>query len=181
MRCFIAIDLPSQIKEYLSQIQLSLPKEDIKLVEKENLHLTLSFLGEIDEDHIERCKQILSEIKFRKFNTSFGNIGFFSSQDYIRVVWVSLEPAENIKSLYLQIHDKLKKEFKIDDRFESHITIARVRFIKNKQEFVKNLSSLKVESKGFEADSFALKKSTLTQKGPIYEDVARFEMMSEIC
>jgi len=94
---------------------------------------------------------------------------------------VSLEPVENIKSLYLQIHDKLKKEFKIDDRFESHITLARVRFIKNKQEFVKKISSLKVESKGFEADSFALKKSTLTRNGPIYEDVARFEMMSEIC
>jgi 2'-5' RNA ligase len=181
MRCFIAIDLPSPIKEYLSQIQLSLPKDDIKLVEKENLHLTLSFLGEIDEYHIERCKQILSEIKFRRFSASLGDIGFFPSRDYIRVVWVSLEPAENIKSLHSEIYDKLRKEFEIDGRFESHITLARVRFIRNKQEFVKNISSLKLEKKEFEADSFALKKSTLTQKGPVYEDVARFEMMSEIC
>ena len=137
----------------------------------------MAFLGEIDEHHVEICKQLLSEIKFRRFSASLGNIGFFPSGDYIRVVWVSLEPSETIKSLYMQIYDKLKEEFKIDNRFESHVTLARVRFINNKSEFIKKISSLKLEEKGFEADSFALKKSILTRNGPLYEDIFRFTML----
>lgn len=177
MRCFIAIDLPNEIKEHISEVQSSLPKSDMKLVEKHNIHLTLVFLGEIDDYHINRCKQILAQLKFKKLNASLGGIGFFPSQNYIRTIWIALEPSEILKHFYSQIHDKLKEEFKIDNRFESHITLARVKFIENKQDFIKKLLSLDIEKKEFEVDSFALKKSTLTRQGPVYEDIARFQMI----
>lgn len=177
MRCFIAIDLPNEIGEYISRVQSSLPKSDMKLVEKQNIHLTLIFLGEIDDYHVNRCKQILAQLKFKKFHASLGSIGFFPSQNYIRTVWIALEPSETLKDIYSQIQDKLKEEFKLDNRFESHITLARVKFIENKQQFVKKLLSLDIEKKEFEVDSFALKKSTLTKQGPVYEDVIRFQMI----
>lgn len=177
MRCFIAIDLPEGIKDYISQIQSSLPEADMKLVEKHNLHLTLAFLGEIDSFHVERCKQLLSQFKFQKFNASLGNIGFFPSESYIRVVWISLEPQETVKNIFFQIYDKLRNEFNFDRRFESHITLARVKFIHDKEKFIKQLLSLDVQRKEFMVDSFALKKSTLTQKGPVYEDIEAFQLI----
>lgn len=177
MRCFIAIDLPNEIKEYISRVQSSLSGCDMKLVEKHNIHLNLVFLGEIDDYYVNRCKQILAQLKFKKLNASLGNIGFFPSENYIRVIWIALEPSGILKEIYSQIHDKLREEFKLDNRFESHITLARVKFIENKQEFVKKLLSLDVEKKEFEVNSFTLKKSTLTRQGPIYEDIARFQMI----
>lgn len=176
MRCFIAIDLPKEIKQYLSRVQSLFPKEDMNLVEENNLHLTLVFLGEIEDSKTERIKQLLQDIKINKFNAFLGKIGFFPSKDYIKVVWVSLEPSEFLNRVYLKIHENLKNEFKLDNRFESHITLARVKFLKNKEDFVKKLESSDIEKKEFLVDSFLLKKSTLTCQGPIYKDILRFEM-----
>ena len=61
MRTFIAIDIPDSIKNEIIKIQNSLPEFIGKKTEKENLHLTLKFLGEIDEEKIELIKKELRE------------------------------------------------------------------------------------------------------------------------
>ena len=49
MRCFIAIELPNEVKKEIFKIQKKLPQAKLKLVSHENMHLTLKFLGEIKE------------------------------------------------------------------------------------------------------------------------------------
>ena len=70
-------------------------------------------------------------------------------------------------------HGRFRKN---DFSFESHITLARVKFIKNKEEFVEQIKKLKVDSIEMDIDSFSLKKSVLTEKGPIYEDIIKFDI-----
>lgn len=180
MRCFIAIDLPDEVKEELSKIQneIASEKSKLKFVEPQNLHLTLKFLGEISDYNLNQIKEVLKQIKFRKIEARLNDIGIFPSQNYVRVVWVGLEPSEEIKELRKKIDEVLSNIniAKKDKRFESHVTLARVKFILDKKAFAEKLQKVRVKQLDFNIDSFKLKKSTLTKTGPIYEDILVFKL-----
>lgn len=161
MRCFIAIGISDEAKKEIKRIQdslNSLKDAKMKLVEPENLHMTLEFLGELEDFKVNKCKEALKEIEFPKFMAHLGNAGVFPSESYIRVAWVSLEPQETIKRLHEKIHGSLKNIAGLDERFESHITLARIKFVEDRQEFAEKLKSQKIKQIEFLADSFALKK-----------------------
>ncbi|MEK6868809.1 MAG: RNA 2',3'-cyclic phosphodiesterase, partial [Nanoarchaeota archaeon] len=96
MRLFIAIEIPEEIKSYLAEIQQEIAdsKNKIRLVNKDNMHLTLKFLGEVQPDNLEDIKNNLKKITFKPFSVVLDNIGVFPSDNYIRVVWVGLKPEE---------------------------------------------------------------------------------------
>jgi len=128
MRVFIAINLPEVIKEECVGIQKELEKKDLfrgKFTEKENLHLTLKFLGEIDKEDLERIKEKLKEIKFKEFELELGEIGVFSPK-FIKIIWLELI-GEGIFSLQKEIDNCLLELFERERRFMSHLTIARVK------------------------------------------------------
>lgn len=171
MRCFISIDLPKEIQKEVEKIQKVLPGFKGKLTEPENLHLTLKFLGEIDEEHLVEIKRRLNEIRFKKFEIEISQIGVFSP-NHIRIVWLHLSNCEKLQKL---VDEKLEGLFKKEHRFMSHLTIARVKGIKNKRYFLGELKKIKIP-KGlkFTIKEFVLKKSTLTPEGPLYEDLETF-------
>jgi len=180
MRCFIAIDLPEDIKQELAKIQAELPQENTKLlnVSPEILHLTLRFLGEINDDQVNKIKDIFKSVKLTKFRARLNSAGVFPSEDFIRVVWVNLEPSDKFKEIRDLIESELEKAgFKKDERFESHVTLARVRWIKDRKDFIDKLKKISIKPLEFDVSNIKLKKSTLTLKGPIYEDVLRIEMV----
>ncbi len=175
MRCFIAIDVPKELREWLAKLQEQLKgvPMTVKFIEKENFHLTLKFFGEISDAKVNQIKENLKEVKFKPFNVSSGKLGVFPSSGYVRVIWISLEPEEKVKELNRLINETLQSS---DARFGSHITLARVRIIEDKEALQKRLREIKVEEKRFEVSNFKLKKSTVTRKGPIYEDLKVFEL-----
>ncbi|MBU3941864.1 MAG: RNA 2',3'-cyclic phosphodiesterase, partial [Nanoarchaeota archaeon] len=118
----------------------------------------------------------LKEIKFEKFNTALTKIGVFPNESYIRVVWVGLNDSENkITNLQKEIDSKIELlGFKKDTRFHPHLTLARVKFVEDKQGFTKNLKEIKIKKETFQITEFKLIKSILTPEGPIYEDLAVF-------
>jgi len=176
MRCFIAIEIPDECRRELSYTQDKLrkvPGLQAKFVETENLHLTLKFLGEISDSEVARVKKALSSVKSSSFKAHFGKSGVFPSESSARVIWISLEPVDEVEDLAEKINDVLDQK---DERFESHITLARVRNVANKALLKKALQDVKIEKKKFEIKNFKLMKSTLTAKGPIYEDVTSFTL-----
>ncbi len=179
MRTFIAVDLPNKIKDCLSQIQRNFSSNlaKIKWVEKENLHLTLKFLGELNEAKTNEIKQALSKIKFKPQTVSISESGVFPSEQYIRVIWVGIKPAGKIIELHQKIDSTLaelgiRKE---NRKFATHITLGRVKFVKDKKALIEKIKSLNIKTDEFVLDSFKLKKSTLTKQGPIYEDLSVFK------
>jgi len=181
MRIFLAIDIPEKIRKEIFSLGLSFldKNENInaKPVEEKNLHLTLKFLGEVPDKEIDKIKETLKKIKAKSFNASLGTLGLFPSESFVRVVWISLEPAKVLNELHLDIDSILeKKGFKQEKNFKSHITIARVKRIKNKEELIKKLKSIKIKPSDFKISSFTLKKSILTSEGPVYENIAEFEL-----
>jgi|SRR3989344_1389935 len=180
MRLFIAIEIPKEIKDYLCGIQQGIAKSNdssknkIRLVNKDNMHLTLKFLGEVQPDKVEILNKSLKEIAFKPFSVNLDSIRVFPSEDYIRVVWVGLKPEEQVLELQKNIDENLKKLFKKEKGFKPHLTIARVKYIEDKKQFVDKLKRIKVENKKIEVNNFKLVKSTLTPKGPVYEYLGVF-------
>lgn len=172
MRCFISIDLPREIIEKIKKIQDNLPEFIGKKTEPENLHLTLKFLGEIFDEKVELVKEKLKEIKIVKFETEIDSIGIFS-EDYVRIVWLHLT---NCDALQKEIDKSLKGLFKPEQRFMSHLTIARVKNLKDRGEFLEKLNKIKIPKIKFVVDNFKLKSSALKAEGPVYEDIKVYNL-----
>lgn len=176
MRLFIAIDLPEEAKDCIENIKQELKGiKGVKPVSKENIHLTLKFLGEVPDDKAEEIGKALEQVKFQPFNIAISKIGAFPNEKRISVLWVSAEPAEPLIALKKDI-DKALPRFEDDHPFKTHITFARVKYIANEADKNGMLDVLKrqIEKKEFAVDKFRLYKSTLTPEGPVYEVVKGF-------
>lgn len=165
MRCFISIKIPEETIKEVLKAQEELPEFFGKKTELENLHLTLKFLGEIEESKVEEVKNKLREIKFKKFEGKLNKVGFFSKK-YIRIIWISIMNCSELQKI---IDEKLKNLFGLEKRFMGHLTIARIKEIKNKEQFLKKLEEIKVFPIKFSIDCFYLMSSELTKKGPQYK------------
>ena len=176
MRLFIAIKIPEDIKEYLAKIQenIEINSNKIRFVKKEQIHLTLKFLGEVQPNIAEEIKNNLKKITFSPFSANLDKIGVFPSESYIRVIWVGLKPEEPILELQKSIDDNLKKLFKKEKNFKGHITLARIKFIEDKKKFIDKLKKIKIKDKKIDINNFKLIKSTLTPQGPVYEELEVF-------
>ena len=173
MRCFICIDLPKEVQNELSKVQNALPEDSkLILIKPKDIHLTIKFLGEIDEDKAEKVKELLKKLNFLKFKAKIGGTGVFPTPSFIRVIWAGLEPKEEFSKIH-EIVDKLLslENFPADKEWTTHATLARVKFIQDKRIFTEKLNQLKFKPIEFTVDNLKLKKSTLTPEGPVYEEL----------
>ncbi|MCX6748078.1 MAG: RNA 2',3'-cyclic phosphodiesterase [Candidatus Pacearchaeota archaeon] len=172
MRLFIAIDIPKKIKKEIAKTQDKLPEFEGKKTEIENLHLTLKFLGEVDEKLVEKIKSKLQEVKFKKFEAEISELGVFR-ENFIKIVWLKID---NCLELQKEIDEKLKILFPREERFMGHLTIARVKNC-DKTIFLENLKKIKTKKMKFVVENFRLKKSDLTKEKPVYEDLVEVKLI----
>ena len=172
MRCFISIDIPKEIHEEIKNIQNSLPEFLGRKTKLENLHLTLKFLGEVDEKTLEKVKEKLKEIKLKRFESKIDLIGVFS-ENFIRIIWLHLS---NCGSLQKKVDRSLEGLFNVEDRFMSHLTIARVKKVNDKKKFLQELRKIKFSKVKFNVNGFKLKKSNLGPEGPVYETLECYSL-----
>ncbi|MBW9221347.1 RNA 2',3'-cyclic phosphodiesterase [Methanothermococcus sp. SCGC AD-155-M21] len=172
MRCFLAIELSEDIIEKLEDLKRDFNLEGIKLVERENLHITVKFLGDVGEKTLEKI--INMELSIRSIKSHMGNLGVFPNEDYIRVIWVG---ASNLVPLFEKIDNKLLDlNFKREREYIPHITIGRVKFIKNKKLLKDRINKHKDVDLGvLNVNSIVLMKSTLSKVGPIYKVIKRWD------
>ncbi len=172
MRSFIAIDLPENVKKEIQKIQAQLPDFLGKKIETGNLHLTLKFLGEIDEDKIKTVKEKLKIINTASFDLEIDGAGVFSPS-YIRIVWLHIKGAEVLQKV---VDSVLGDIFKPEERFMGHLTVARVKNIKNKKEFLENIKKIEIPTMKFKARCFRLMKSDLRPEGPVYSVLEEYDL-----
>ena len=173
MRSFIALPLPLKLKKKIYEKVRDLKIPGVKLVEEENYHITLLFLGDIPEEEIETIKQALKSIDMEKKELTIKSYGFFPKQKP-RVVWLGVEPHEYLEALHREV---VKAVGVMPDKpFQPHITIARIRdySLNSAELIVKRIHDLKGES--FIADRIILYESKLTSRGPIYREISIHEL-----
>jgi len=178
MRCFVAIEIPEEVKSYLYELQRMLSHGSfakVTWVHKKNLHVTLKFLGEVPEHKVDAVKSALSSVKFSSFSLRLKGIGFFPNEKKPRVIWVGLEPDFQLIALQQKIDEALLSLFPAEQHFEAHLTIGRIKFVKKKEEFLALLKKICIKLLEFKVSSFKLMKSELTREGPIYSLLEEFK------
>ncbi|MCK5282676.1 MAG: RNA 2',3'-cyclic phosphodiesterase [Nanoarchaeota archaeon] len=174
MRLFIAIELDS-CGDFFRGIQDKIDSSSLKLIFTKNYHLTLKFLGEIGEKEIEKIKERLARVKFEAFELCADRIGFFPNEKYIKVIWIGIENNQRVRDLQQSIDKCLSDIFSKEKNFHPHITLARVKFVRDKEELKKNVLDIDIGKKHFKVNGFKLIKSILTPGGPVYENLEEFE------
>ena len=175
MRLFIAIDVSDQIREALAQAEahLKYASADVKWVAKENIHMTVKFLGEVPENKVEEVKASLDRVAKRHsaFDAKIKDLGAFPKIEYPRVIWAGLGEGEaGSKDIAKDVDEELSKMgFEKESRpFAAHLTIGRVRTPKNKDRLKDKMETCKLPALSCKIDGIILYQSTLTPQGSIY-------------
>lgn len=175
VRSFIAFDISNdEILIQLANAQKKLAETgaDLKLVETQNIHITMRFLGDIQPTMLDKIYNEMVQVQFAAFDVEIRGVGAFPSSKYARVVWAGIQKgSEELKHVFNQLEIGLRKlGFEPDTKgFSPHITIARMRTGRKKAELARCLSELEdCQFGALRANCLKLKKSVLTPRGPIY-------------
>ncbi len=177
MRCFVAVDIGDKLKFEILPLQKELAgMANVKLVEPENLHFTLKFLGDIDDRMLASAKEMLSKIAtgFKPFSAHVRGMGAFPNINYARVVWLGCPDLFNLQRA---VDEALSSFFPKEKEINPHLTLARIRSEKGKEaltDFVNRNKTTEINS--FRVEEIKLKETTLTPKGPIYENAEIFKL-----
>lgn len=180
IRAFIAIEIPSDIKTFLKDLQSRLKRNNpnsIKWVEPKNMHLTLKFLGNISTSQIDPVTSAMqiSVSAVHPFHLKIKALGAFPNINRPQVLWiglngdlVALSDLQHVLDLNLS-----KLGFEADNRpFSAHLTLGRVRetaTLMEKQNIGITLAADHFESNlGFAVQSLNLIQSQLSSTGPSY-------------
>ena len=185
VRSFVSIDLDDQqILSRVGSILSSLQAigGDLKPVERENIHLTLKFLGNVSSSRLSEVKTSLHQLAFPAFTTEIKGAGAFPNLNHMTVIWVGVnEGWSQVEQIYEQVEKLLSPlGFRKENRpFSPHITIARIRSGRKRDEIANFLQHLSDESFGsFTVDKVRLKQSILSSSGPKYSTLLEIPAQS---
>jgi 2'-5' RNA ligase len=175
MRSFIAINLPLLVKNEIGEIieRLKTSGTPARWVHQDNLHVTMKFLDEIDEDQVG---PILGAITLAKsgtalFDLRLSGFGFFPNPNRARVFWVGIESGfEPLRALAKSIDREVHTlGFARETRsFAAHITLARVREPGPVERLARAASHVSYQSEPIPVTKIDLMKSVLSPKGAAY-------------
>jgi len=184
MRFFIAIDISPSIKKEILRLTAILKKgdPDVKWVNENKIHITLKFLGNIEEKNIKPISEAIREIcrKHNTFNVTFSELGAFPRIAKPKVLWLGIDKGSDfLTNLAKDIDSGLVNiGFKSEEReFKPHLTIGRVRSLRNIPALtgsIKKTNFLLKETT--EVNQVVLFQSILDPKGAIHNPISHFTL-----
>ena len=186
-RAFIAIELPDEITAFIHKIQDGLKSYGFKArwVRPENIHLTLKFLGDINNDDIKKAGDAIISAAGENVSMSLGakGIGFFPGVKRSRVIWTGIVgQTRKLADLQKTLDGKLDAVgFPKEKRpFKGHLTIARIKRKIDARRLVDAMKEFgRFESKTFIADEVVLFKSELKPSGAVYTKLVSAELCTK--
>jgi len=181
IRTFIAVDPGKPIRDRLLALQETLARTgtEVKWVEAENLHVTLLFLGEVDDREVHQvCRMVADGVREQPaFPMTVGTVGCFPNPRRPRVVWAGV--GEGVQPL-CTLHDALEEPLtelgyrREERRYTPHITLGRVKSDRPTDK----LASALAKNAGWRGGETAVREilvmsSELTPQGPIYTVLSR--------
>lgn len=128
MRLFIAINFPENTKDLLCRniSRLKTAAKQGRFTHRDNLHLTLVFLGEVEARRLEDIRRVMDSVSLPPFELSIGSGGRFR-RDGGDIYWQSVTASDELTGLYRRLYDGLKAAgFKLESRnYKPHLTLGR--------------------------------------------------------
>jgi 2'-5' RNA ligase len=185
IRSFIAVDTASEVKVAIIEVEerLRATNADVRWESIEKFHITLKFLGNVEEAKLHSLENRLEEVlsPFSAFNMTYRGVGCFPNQHHPRVVWIG---AENEDGTLRRIQETIEGVagsfgFQREEReFHPHITIGRVKGSKNLKELVSELGNISFAPHPAVIKEVLLMKSDLKPTGSVYTVIQRFPLKS---
>jgi 2'-5' RNA ligase len=129
MRLFIALDIPAEIRsrlmEYMERARALAP--EARWARVEGLHVTLKFIGHVDDAAVEKIKNALRPIQAPPFEVKFTGVGFFPNANAARVFWAAVESGDGLPRLASTIDAAMEKLgiARESKPYHPHLTLAR--------------------------------------------------------
>jgi 2'-5' RNA ligase len=177
-RTFIAVKIEAgeNLKKMIADIRKELQNDSIKWVDIGNMHITIAFLGDTTEESVEQVSKMLLKrcSGTGGFTFTLSSLGIFKNINDPRVIWTGIENSEKLISL----NDIVKKGveeigIKTEERaFNPHLTLGRIRMIKEKKLLEDLLAKYKSTSfQEVHISEVIFFESILSQTGPAYKSI----------
>ena len=188
IRCFIAVELPEELRDKLDTLHAQLKSGDqpgVKWVNPYSIHLTLKFLGSVAPDRISPITRAMAEVAkgASPLTLQVGGLGVFPNVRRVQVAWVGLGgEVEKLAHLQQGIESALAGLGFAPERrrFTPHLTLARLRDRASPEER-QRLGQLIAETRfepdySFPVEAISLMRSQLTREGAIYSQISSVEL-----
>jgi len=184
VRCFIAIELPDEIKDGLKHLQAQLKsgrQTSVKWVDPYSIHLTLKFLGSVDVDKITPITAAMEEavLGVSPFRLEVKDLGVFPNLRRVQVVWVGVSgEVDKLAHLQQRLESNLAGLGFAPEgrRFTPHLTLARLRdraSLDEREGLGQLIAGTKFEPVySFQVEAINLMRSQLTREGAIYSRIS---------
>jgi len=173
-RLFIAIDLPEQIRDEIGDLYCAI--KGARWVDENQLHLSLRFIGETDNETESRIIDAMEHVQFEPFTLSVNGTGFFPLRKDPTVLWIGIAACSELMQLQSRIERACDSvSLPADPRnFHPHITIARLNAPQHDRvaQFITEHNNFKTDK--FEISDFHLYRSYLGKSGSQYVKEASF-------
>ncbi len=168
MRLFVAIPIPERIKDTLTALCGGV--DDARWRSREQLHLTLRFIGEVDGAMARDIDDVLCQIAMPAFELNMRGTGFFNERGLARVLWAGVGDEDALRKLHGKIQHGLaaiglEPEHR---RYRPHVTLARMNGIPAQEAEGYAARYSEYASPPFTVDRFGLFSSHLAREGAIY-------------
>ena len=179
VRLFVAVRIPPHVQQELHRIQQILQASGLlkgTYPVPETSHITLQFIGLVEEQEIDSIIQALQSIQFPPFEITFSSIDYFEHRGSPSVVYLNTA-SKDLARLAHNIKASLESWLTKDDReFIGHLTVMRIKKIDEQEKVHKLINTISVTPVSYTVDSFVLMQSELSSGGPIYKELARFPL-----
>ncbi len=182
-RIFIAIkvDPCETFLKMLNSFKSVLRNDNIKWINPENIHITLAFLGNTEDNLIKEISAMLGKTckNTGNFDLVIRGTGVFRNINDPRIIWTNIDHSEKLVMLADKILKSLKlMNIKLDDKpFKPHITIGRLKHLNDKEVFKQFTEKYQtVELQKIYVNEVTLYESILMEKGPKYIPVDKFDL-----
>ncbi len=177
-RLFVAVELPEDVKGRLASCRGGV--EGARWQDIAQMHLTLRFIGEVDQPQEVDIRAALTGLRFQPFQVTLAGIGLFGKARRPRALWVGVDDPKPLKHLHEKIDQALVSAGVAPEerKFTPHVTLARFRGrARRLEDFLDSCAGLALPA--FEVNSFALFSSHLSHTGAQYRVEEAFPARSD--
>jgi 2'-5' RNA ligase len=184
-RTFIALDIGQQLRDRVSALQNLFVRTDteVKWVEQDNVHLTLLFLGEVDDrELIAVCRAVAAVAAgFTPFSLAVEGVGCFPNMRRPRILWTGIGSG---RQAVIDLHDRLEEPllelgcYRREERqYTPHITLGRLKGEEASEKLARALDRQKDWRAGETViDAVHVMGSELKRDGPVYTVLSRAKL-----
>jgi 2'-5' RNA ligase len=183
LRAFVALEISDEgvLDSLVSfQNELAATGADLKLVERQNLHFTVKFLGQISEAQAGEADRRLKELRLEGAVVSVAGVGAFPNAHRPSVVWAGVGQSDEakVRPIAEAVISALVGIGESDRRpFQAHVTLARIRTGSNTRALANQIRDNSQRAFGtVKLTTFRMKSSLLTPRGPVYSDLGVYSL-----